>query len=255
VAVRDAYLDLPVETAARRFAASREFRATLRLVQAAPSRRLLDLGAGNGISSFAFAQAGWNVDAVEPNPSDEVGAGAIRRLAELSDGEINVHQATGEHLPVADGSMGAVYGRQVLHHLQDLEAAMCEARRVLQPRGLALFVREHVVDDERQLAEFLAAHPLHARYGGEHAYPEHRYLAAARGAGFEVIASLGTLQSPINAYPMSELRRRFYWAAKQGQAIARDPRRLIRGHREVSAAARASSQAAGRLFAFLLRRS
>ena len=40
----------------------------------------LDLGAGRGISSYALAREGWQVTALEPDPSMLIGAGAIRSL-------------------------------------------------------------------------------------------------------------------------------------------------------------------------------
>src|SRR5262245_34630854 len=70
-AVLDNYFDLPVGGAAERYAASEEFREIVRLLGPGRGRLALDLGAGNGVSSFALAGAGWRVTAVEPDPSDE----------------------------------------------------------------------------------------------------------------------------------------------------------------------------------------
>src|SRR3954462_12796972 len=94
-AVRDNYFDLPVSEAARRYARSREFRALRGLV--GKPGRLLDLGAGNGVTSYAFATKGWSVDAVEPDPSSEVGAGAISSVCRGLD--VRVHIAGAEALP------------------------------------------------------------------------------------------------------------------------------------------------------------
>src|SRR3954453_21754912 len=94
-AVRDNYFDLPVMEAAVRYARSREFRA-LRRMLGTPGR-LLDLGAGNGVTTYAFASQGWRVDAVEPDPSPEVGADAIRGVCRGLD--VRVHLTGAEALP------------------------------------------------------------------------------------------------------------------------------------------------------------
>ena len=79
--VRDCYFDLSPESAAARYARSDEWNAIRALLPAVPGRAL-DLGAGRGITSYALAKAGWTVVAIEPDPSNLVGRGAIRRIAQ-----------------------------------------------------------------------------------------------------------------------------------------------------------------------------
>src|SRR5688500_12525671 len=78
--IRNNYFDLPVLVPAERYAASEEFSELLRLLGPGNGRRILDLGAGNGIASFALAKNGWLVTALEPDESGEVGAAAIALL-------------------------------------------------------------------------------------------------------------------------------------------------------------------------------
>ena len=78
--IRNNYFDLPVLPAAQRYANSEEFAEVLRLLGPGSGRQILDLGAGNGIASFALAKNGWRVTALEPDRSSEVGAGAIRAI-------------------------------------------------------------------------------------------------------------------------------------------------------------------------------
>ena len=198
--VRAAYLDQPVSAAARRYDASEEWKA-IRAFLPSPPGTAVDLGAGNGVASYALARAGWKVIALEPDPSETVGAGAIRNLAAAEGLAIDVRDAMGESMPLADASVEVVLARQVLHHARDLGALCREAARVLRPGGVFVSVRDHVVSSDRQLKAFLAGHPLHRYYGGEHAYARQEYLRAIRNAGLEITHVLGSFDSVINYAP------------------------------------------------------
>src|SRR6266404_2112240 len=90
------YFDLPVIGAAERFARSEEFAEVLRLLGPGRGRRILEIGAGNGIASFAFATNGWQVTALEPDTSFEVGAGAIATICESRNVSIEIETSFGE---------------------------------------------------------------------------------------------------------------------------------------------------------------
>lgn len=199
--VRDAYLGADVADSARRFADSAEFAAVRRLVSNhVHGAVVLDLGAGAGIASYALAREGAKlVYALEPDPSEEVGQGAIRRLE--GGLPIEILEAAGEMIPLANASVDLVYTRQVLHHIRDLPRAMKECARVLRRGGLFLACREHVVDDSDQLDTFLAAHRMHQLAGGENAYSLKAYLDAIRGSGLIVEHVLEPWESVINAFP------------------------------------------------------
>jgi SAM-dependent methyltransferase len=205
--VRNNYFDLPVLAAAERYAKSEEFAEVLRLLGEGQQRQLLDLGAGNGIASFALAKNGWAVTALEPDESAEVGAGAIREIAAQAGLPINVVQEPGEKLRFADESFAAIHARQVLHHASDLDAMVCELARVLRRGGLLLNTREHVADDKQQLLAFRDEHPLHKMYSGENAYPLDRYLESFTRAGLRVRETWGPLESILNFFPGTEQER------------------------------------------------
>lgn len=197
--VRACYYDDPLAAAAERFAQGEEWAEVLERV--GRSGRVLELGAGRGISSYAFAKAGWEVTALEPDPSDLVGAGAIRALAAETGLAIEVVEEWGESLPFEEGRFDLVYGRAVFHHARDLEAFCAEASRVLKPGGRVLLTREHVLSREEDLEAFLKAHPLHRLYGGEAAYTLERYVGALRSAGLQLRELIGPKSSPINYFP------------------------------------------------------
>lgn len=200
--MRACFYDDPLIDAARRYHASTEW-AAIRRELPDTHGTALDIGAGRGIASHALARDGWTVSALEPDPSDYVGAGAIRALAREAGVEINVVEEWGESLPFADAAFDVVFCRAVLHHARDLNALCREVARVLRPGGRFVAVREHVVTDDSELPQFLASHPLHHLYGGEHAYRVEEYRGAITGAGLNIRRQLNPMASDINLFPRS----------------------------------------------------
>jgi SAM-dependent methyltransferase len=103
---------------------------------AEPDRRspVLDLGAGTG--QFAAAIAGWfGVEVVAVEPS-----GGMRTQAARSHSHPGVRWVAGvaERLPLGDGVCAWAWVSTVVHHLEDLEGAAAELRRVLRPGGRVL---------------------------------------------------------------------------------------------------------------------
>jgi ubiquinone/menaquinone biosynthesis C-methylase UbiE len=197
--IRDSYLDQDVLAAAQRFYESAEFREVCELLRGqVRDAKILDLGAGTGIASYAFARAGAHVYSLEPDDSD-IGRGAISQI--VNGMPVELLDAFGESIPLPDQSLDIIYGRQVLHHTRDLHKVMQECARVLKPAGTVLICREHVVDDQQQLNRFLHDHPVHQLAGGEHAYSLDAYQQAITGAGLRLTNVLGPWDSIINAFP------------------------------------------------------
>ncbi len=201
--VSDTYLEQDVLSAAERFFGSGEFAEVLATAGSLATGKVLDLGAGRGIASYSFARSGAEaVYAVEPDPSDEIGRGAISRIC--GDLPVFIVGGGGEEIPIKDSRIDLVYVRQVLHHVLDLAAVLRECHRLLRPGGMLLATREHVVDDERQLNKFLANHPIHALAGGENAYPLEDYVSAIKSSGLGLERVWGPWDSVINAFPAVE---------------------------------------------------
>lgn len=205
--VKYCYYDDPLETAAERFFQSEEWTEIINILKTKNSGKVLDIGAGRGISSYAFAKSGYSVTALEPNPSNLVGAGAIQNLAKSSGLAIEVVQDWGETLPFPDNTFDIVYGRAVLHHAHDLNQLCKEAARVLKPNGYFIATREHVIPQKADLQKFLDSHPLHHLYGGENAYLLAEYLTAIKLSGLKIINTFTPYQTVINYFPMTKLQR------------------------------------------------
>ena len=202
--VRACYYDDPLIDAAERYSRSEEWNEVSRLLQRRIPCRVLDIGAGRGISSHAFAKEGCKVIALEPDKSPLVGMGAIRELQKTSSATLKAVQGQGEALPFTDASFDIVYGRAVLHHARDLTRLCHDSARVLKHGGIFLATREHVISRHSDLNIFLRSHPLHALYGGENAFLLDHYKRALTTAGLKLQKVIGPYDSVINYAPVSQ---------------------------------------------------
>lgn len=213
--VRACYFDRPALSAAQRYWLSDEWFAVRELL---PTNigKVLDVGAGMGIASYALGMDGWQVTALEPDSSNLVGAGAIRQLASKAGLDITVVEKWGEGLPFADASFDVIHARQVLHHARDLEQFCKELHRVLKPGGRLIATREHVISDASQLPRFLAKHPLQNMYGGENAFQRKEYLSSLKVAGFSILSVFGPWDSVINFTPFTRHKLAELFLARYG---------------------------------------
>jgi SAM-dependent methyltransferase len=206
--IEDAYLADDLKGNAERFLNSVEWESTLQIVKNAFGDKkvsVLDIGAGNGIASIAFALQGYNVTSLEPDTSSIVGSGAIRKLAKLFKlDNINVVEGFGETLPFTDASFDIVYCRQVLHHAYNLNGFLKETHRVTKNGGILITLRDHVIKDEKDKQAFLKRHPLHKMYGGENAFTLAEYKRAILNAGFAINKIYDAASSPLNYSPWTK---------------------------------------------------
>lgn len=197
--------DLPLNV--ERFKNEDEFKETLNYVkQYAPNgTKILDIGCGNGISCISFALAGYHVTAVEPDPSETIGAGAIRKLKEHYNLEnIEIFEAFAEDINFKDESFDIVYIRQAMHHANNLQKFIKECSRVLKKGGLLITVRDHVIFNQKDKEWFLEEHPLHKYYGGENAYTPFEYEKAMTDANLVIQLKLKHYDSVINYFPVTK---------------------------------------------------
>ena len=257
--ISQCYLDRDVLAAANRFLVSEEFAEVTRLLnlkKTGATGKILDLGCGNGVTSFAFASLGYKVFAVDPNPSVEVGVGAIARLnSELGSNKIMPLLAFGEFLPFPDQTFDVIYTRQVLHHFKNLQEGLNECYRVLKPGGYLLVTRDHVINDNSQLEQFLQSHVLHQLHGGENAYTLKTYTGSLERAGFKLKKVLGTYDSVINLFPLTKPELKMTIARTIRKRIRFFPAEFFLGLPLVDPAIRRTltriKKSPGRLYSFL----
>ena len=205
--VSEAYLSENLKANVESFRKSTEFMETLELLNTlnvAKTGTLLDIGAGNGISSIAFALEGFKVTALEPDSSDTVGAGAIMKLKkEYNLEDMTIVSTYGEEMPFDNNSFDLIYARQCMHHAYNLPEFIKSIYRVLKPGGLLITVRDHVVSNESEKQEFLKKHPLQKFYKGENAFTLNEYKNAMIDAGFNLEKIFAPADSAINFSPWS----------------------------------------------------
>ena len=157
-----------------------------------PSARVADIGAGTGISSQLFLQAGHPVVAVEPNA-------AMRQAAEHwlgGQAGFSAVDGSAEATTLADASVDVVSAAQAFHWF-DIEAVRGEWARILRPGGLALvFWNSRLLDTTAFLADYEA---LLLEFGTDYQAVAERYQDDAKmrawyGPGFVAAATFPNVQ-------------------------------------------------------------
>lgn len=143
----------------------------------------LDLGAGGGHAGYAMAPHARKVTAcdISPRMLDAIAAEASRRGMT----NITTQAAAAEALPFPDHSFDFLACRFSAHHWREVETGLREARRVLAPGALAVFIdvlapAAPAADTHLQAVELLR--------DGSHVrdYSAAQWLAMLENAGFSV---------------------------------------------------------------------
>lgn len=205
--IEKAYLDEDLPLNVERFRRSEEFQETICILRtlAPGAEALLDIGSGNGISAIAFALEGYEVTVSEPDASDTVGAGAIRKLkSHYQIARLDIHEKFAEEIQFNGKLFDVVYIRQAMHHAYDLNQFLDNLSKLIKPNGYLFTVRDHVVFDDADKHWFLDTHPLHSYYGGENAFTLEQYKFAMQNAGLVIRKIYRHFDSVINYFPLTQ---------------------------------------------------
>jgi 2-polyprenyl-6-hydroxyphenyl methylase / 3-demethylubiquinone-9 3-methyltransferase len=102
-----------------------------------PAGRIaVDIGCGGGMLAEELARMGMTVIGIDPA---EASLRTAREHADRSGLRIDYRSGAGEQLPLGDASVDIAVCVDVLEHVVDVDAVLCETARVLRPAGLYLF--------------------------------------------------------------------------------------------------------------------
>ncbi|MFN6542098.1 class I SAM-dependent methyltransferase [Mycolicibacterium nivoides] len=116
--------------------------------QLSSADHVVDVGCGPGTAARVAARRGARVTGVDP-------ASTMLRIARLvtpKRAPISWRVGTAEALPVPDGSATVVWALATVHHWQDVDKAVAEARRVLVPGGRLIAIERQSPPDATGLA-------------------------------------------------------------------------------------------------------
>jgi ubiquinone/menaquinone biosynthesis C-methylase UbiE len=145
--------------------------------------RVIEVGAGSGISFRHYPPTVTELLAVEPEPDLRAESTLAARTAPIA---VRVVDGDARHLPAADASMDAGVVSGLLCSVPDQAQALAELARVIRPGGELRFF-EHVRARNPRLARLqraLDATIWPRAFGGCH--PARDTEAAIRAAGFDL---------------------------------------------------------------------
>lgn len=178
--------------------------------------RVADVGAGTGISTRMFLEAGHEVFAVEPNA--EMRAAAVQWLAGYP--RFHAVDASAEATTLADASVELVSAAQAFHWF-DQQAVKREWARILAPGGLAvIYWNSRLLDVSPFLRDY---ERLLLEYGTDYTAVAERYADDATMQRWFGAGSVATVQLPnVQRMDFDGLRGRLL--SSSYAPLAGDPR-------------------------------
>src|SRR5262249_27718056 len=108
-----------------------------RLSELAASDAVADIGCGPGTAARRAARLGASVIGIDPAP---MMLRLARFLTRRSTHAVRYAEGSAEALPLPDSSVSVAWSIASVHHWADVDAALEEARRVLEPGGRLLAI-------------------------------------------------------------------------------------------------------------------
>ncbi|OBI63649.1 SAM-dependent methyltransferase [Mycolicibacterium fortuitum] len=118
------------------------------IAQVSSSDHVVDVGCGPGTAARVAARRAARVTGVDPSSTML----RIARLVTPKRAPVTWSEGTAETLPVADGSATVLWALATVHHWQDVDEAVAEARRVLAPGGRLIAIERQSPDGATGLA-------------------------------------------------------------------------------------------------------
>lgn len=182
--------------------------AALRLLEACPPGRVLDVPCGTGLLSLALASRGFRVRGLDLDPAAARAAGVDAAPADME-----------RPLPVADGGFDVVTCLEGIEHVEHQAELVGELARALAPGGVLVLTTPNVLGypsreslARRGYARFFRPMPAGAATPYEHAHRHPidlvRLEHLLRGAGLAIEAFDGDAGPDGSKRLLRRLRRR-----------------------------------------------
>jgi SAM-dependent methyltransferase len=144
-----------------------------------PGVRAVELGCGTGLFLERVARSGATIAGIELSPTLlQKARGRVGGLPNVS-----LERGDAHRLPHADGSIDAVYGSSILHHL-DLGAALREAHRVLRPGGRIAFTEPNILNPQVAFMFLVGPRAFFGLSPDEMAFSRSRALRTLQDIGY-----------------------------------------------------------------------
>jgi len=114
--------------------------------------KVLDVGCGTGNNTLLLqaATTSWLAGL-------DISRGMLQKARQKTD-RIQLVQSPAESIPFADQSFRFVYMTEVLHHIRDIEPALQELHRILEPEGsICIVTQSHQQIEQRMTSRFFPA--------------------------------------------------------------------------------------------------
>jgi ubiquinone/menaquinone biosynthesis C-methylase UbiE len=158
--------------------------------------RVLDVGCGQGIDVYRYADAGADATGVDLTPRHvELARQHVAAMGAVA----TIVEGDAEALPFADASFDRASSNGVLHHTPDMAAALRELLRVLRPGGEARIIVYNRNSFHYWLTQVLWLGVLHRQL------LEERSMAGVLSRGVEY-SSIGA-RPLVNVYSPTTLQR------------------------------------------------
>lgn len=115
-----------------------EYRYMINLLGNITGKRILNLGSGIGEEAVYLAIKGADVTAIDISKEMLKKTQKLARHYKM-DKKIQYTQMSAEELSFTENSFDAVFGCNILHHV-NIEKAIMEVKRILKPNGVAVFL-------------------------------------------------------------------------------------------------------------------
>jgi ubiquinone/menaquinone biosynthesis C-methylase UbiE len=164
-----------------------------------PGKQTLDIGCGEGRLARELMKRGHRVIGIDASPT-------LVEAARNGNPSVHALPADAARLPLDDASVDSAVAFMALQSVGDLEGAINEAARVLEPQGSLCIAVVHPMNSVEEAPHYFAEHAYSDTVEGFTFHDVHRplsqYFAALAKAGFVV----EELREPIPGPGLLEIR-------------------------------------------------